>query len=152
MLVGLESQVKHLTSLITLLVDQLVANGQEAREAGLDNVVKVLSVGTIRRFEPERAADGKEALKAGENGTSIVCVEEFGGKVHKVGPSAGEVGLQNALDDRNELLADEGIRVCEKRHEAVSDAGLFLLGDDGCSRGLGRVPRTIDSVLEVDYG
>jgi hypothetical protein len=109
MLVGLESQVKHLASLIALLVNQLIANGQEAREAGLDNVIKVLSVGTIRRFEPESTADGEEALKAGENRTRIVCVEEFGGVVHKVGPSAGEIGLQNALDNGNELLADEDI-------------------------------------------
>lgn len=140
MLIGLEGEVKHLAGLVALLVDELVANGQEAGEAGLDNAIKVLSVGAVGGLEAESAADGEKALEAGEDGAGIVGVEEFGGKVHKVGPSSGKVGLEDALDDGDELLADEGVRVGEEGHETVTDAGLFVLFDDFCGRGLGRVP------------
>jgi hypothetical protein len=44
MLVRLQSKMQHLASLFALLVHQLVANGEQTGEAGLDNLVKVLPV------------------------------------------------------------------------------------------------------------
>lgn len=87
MLVGLEGQVQHLTGLVALLVDQLVADGEQAGEAGLDNLVKVGAVLAVRGLEAERTADGEQTLEAGQDRRGRVCVEQLRGKVHKVGPS-----------------------------------------------------------------
>lgn len=140
-LVGLESQVKHLAGFVALLVDKFIADSQQAGEAGVDNAVKVLSVVTGARLEAECTADSQQALQAGEDGGGAVGVEKLRGEAHKVGPSGGEIGLENALDDGDELLADEGIGVGEQRDEAVSNTTLFLLGYQfaGGDR-FGRVP------------
>lgn len=59
MLIGLQGKVKHLASLIALLVHQLVADSQKSREACLDDLIKVLSVVGIGRLIAEGTADGK---------------------------------------------------------------------------------------------
>lgn len=128
MLVGLESEVKHLTGLVALLVDQLVADGQQTGETGLDNAVKVLPIVAVAGLEAESTADGEQALQAGQNGGGVVGVEQLRGEAHEVGPSTGEIGLEDALDDGDELLADEGVGVGEQGDEAVSNAALFLVG------------------------
>lgn len=63
MLVGLESQVQHLSRLIALLVNELVANREQSREAGLHDLVKVLSVFGVGRLVSESAAQGEQALE-----------------------------------------------------------------------------------------
>lgn len=155
-LVGLEGQVQHLTGLIALLVHQLIADGQQAGEAGLDNVVEMTAVIAVIRLVAESAADGEQTLQTGENRAGGVCVEELEGEVHKPRPSGGEVILKNALEDGDELLADQALGGGEDGQEAVSDACLFVFGDEGGGV-LGRVrvrvvPGAIDTVLYVDDG
>lgn len=62
MSVSLESQVQHLTGLVALLVDKLIADGKEAGEAVVDNLVKVLAVILFGTLVSESSADGQQAL------------------------------------------------------------------------------------------
>lgn len=150
-LVSLKCQVQHLTGLVALLVYQLIADGQQTRKAGFDNLVKVCSIVAVRRLEPKSAANGKETLQTSEDGGRGVCVEQLRGEAHEVWPFGGEVGLEHALDDWDELLAHELVGISEKRHETVSDAVLFLIGYQfACGDGLGGVPGSLDAVLEED--
>jgi hypothetical protein len=74
MLVGLEGQVKHLTSLIALLVHQLVTDGEKTGECRLHNLIKVLSIIAVGRFIAERTADGEQTLQTSKNGTGVIRV------------------------------------------------------------------------------
>jgi hypothetical protein len=143
--------MQHLTGLVALLVDQLIADSEQAGEASLDNLVKVLAVVAVGGLVAEGAADGEQALQAGEHGARAVGVEQLHGVVHKARPFGREVGLQDALEDGDELLADETLGGGEERHEAISNAGLFIFGYQVLVGDLfGRVPGAIDPVLDVD--
>lgn len=48
--------MKHLTSFLAVLTDQLVAYLQEAREAGLDNFLELVLARVLVSLEPIRAA------------------------------------------------------------------------------------------------
>lgn len=142
MLVGLQCQVKHLASLIALLVHQLVADGQQAGEAGLDNLIKVLPIIAVCRLVSKGAANGQQTLQASEDGTGVICVEELEGEVHEPRPAGREIILKDSLEDGDELLADEGLGSSKNRQEAVSHASLLIFGDEG-SGGLGGVPLVV---------
>jgi hypothetical protein len=62
MFIGLQSKVKHLASLIALLVHQLVADGQKTRKACLHDPVKLCPVVAIGRLVTEGAANSEQAL------------------------------------------------------------------------------------------
>lgn len=154
MLVGLESQVQHLASLVTLLVDQLIANSQQPGETCFDDLVKVLAIIGVGRLVAECTADGQQALQTGEDGAGSICVEELQGEVHKLRPSRGEVILKNALKNRDKLSTDEALGGSEDGQQSVSDAGLFVFGDNlrGFARvGVCVVPRSVDSVFDINY-
>lgn len=155
MLVGLQGQVEHLSSLIALLVNQLVADSQKSGEAGFDNLIKMLSIIGIGRLVTESAADGEQALQTSKNGAGAVGVEELESKVHKSGPSCREIILQDALKNGNQLLSNERLRGSQNGQKTVSNSRLLLLRDE--ARGFGRVsigavPRAVDSILDVDDG
>lgn len=61
-LVRLEREVEHLAGLLALLVDELVADGKQTREAELHNLVKVVAVVGLAGAVPVGAADGEQAL------------------------------------------------------------------------------------------
>jgi len=67
MLIGLQGDVKHLGSLVALLVHQLVADDQQTGESSLDDSVKWGSGITIARLEAVGTADGQKALQTGQN-------------------------------------------------------------------------------------
>lgn len=148
--------MKHLASLITLLIHQLVADGQQAGETGLDNFIKVLSIIAVGRFVAESAADGKKTLQASEDGARVIGVEELESEVHEPGPTGREIILKDSLENGDKLLANEAFGGSEDGQKAVSDASLFVFGDE-CSGRLRRValvviPGSIDAVLDVDDG
>lgn len=154
MLVGLQSQVEHLASLVALLVHQLVADGQQSGETRFNDVVKVLAVIGVGRFVTERTADGQQTLQTSEDGAGSICVEKLEGEVHKSRPSRGKVILENALQNRDKLLTDEALGGSENGQQSISDAGLFLFGDElrGFARvGVCVVPRSVDSVFDINY-
>lgn len=91
MLVRLEGDVEHLAGLVALLGDQLVADGQQAGEAGLDDLVEVGAALAVAGLEAVCAADGQQALQTGEDGGGAVGVEQLDGEVHEAGPLVGEV-------------------------------------------------------------
>lgn len=93
MLIGLQGEVQHFTGLIALLIYQLVADGQKAGEAGLDNVIEVDSVVAIGGLVAEGAADGEETLKSSKRRAGIVGVEQLQSKVHEARPSGREIVL-----------------------------------------------------------
>ena len=101
--------MQHLTSLVTLLGHQLVAYGEQPREAGLDDLVEVGSVVTLVGLETICPADGQEALEAGQDRGGIVGVEELDGEVQEARPSLREVITQDSLYYRDKLVADAGL-------------------------------------------
>lgn len=145
--------MQHLTSLVTFLVHQLVTNGQETWEAGLDNLVKVLTIIALGRLVAERAANSQETLQTSQNGAGIIGIQQLQGEVHEARPAAWEIALQNSLQDRNELLANQSLGGGQDGHETVSDASLLIFGYNRFVReGFGMEPRPVDAVLDVDHG
>jgi tRNA splicing endonuclease len=142
MLIGLQSQVKHLTRLIALLVHEFVADSQEAREAGLNNLVEVLSVIAVGGLVAEGTADGKQTLQASEDGARVIRVQKLEGEIHELWPAGWEVILKDSLEDGNELLADEAFGSSKNRQKAVSYTSLLIFRDCG-GGGFGRVPLAI---------
>ncbi len=130
MLVSLQSDMQHLSRLVTLLVDQLVANGQEPGEARGHNLVELRPVRTVARLEPVRAADGQETLKSCQDRARIVDVEQSDGEVHKARPLIGEVEVEDALKDGNELLANQGLGAREDGEQPLSKSGFLIFGYD----------------------
>lgn len=92
-LVSLEREVKHLARLVALLVHQLIADGQHPWEADLDNLVEMHPILALHSLVPEGAADGEQALEAGQDRARVIRVEKLGGEVHEARPSTGKVGL-----------------------------------------------------------
>lgn len=97
MLVGLKGEMQHLSGLVALLRDELVADSKEAGEAGLDDPVKVLTVLAVDALVPKSTAEGQEALETGKDGCRVVDVEELQGEVDEAGPAGREVVLQDTL-------------------------------------------------------
>jgi hypothetical protein len=104
MLVRLESDVKHLASLVTILIHQLAAYCQQPGEAGLNNLIEVSPALGVAGFEAVGAANGEKALQTSQDRSCVVGVEQLEGVVHKRGPSLGEVEVQDTLQDRYELM------------------------------------------------
>lgn len=153
MLVAFESKVKHLASLVTLLIHQLVADGNQTREGVLDNGIEVLSIGAVGVLVSEGTANTQQALQAGQNGAGIIGVQKLVGKIHKARPPAREVALQHPLQHRNELLADGGVCASEDGDETISNARLLIFGYNIFAVDLlGLVPGAIDSVLNINDG
>jgi hypothetical protein len=59
--------VKHLTSLIAFLIHELVANGKQAREAVLNNGIKLGSFLVVVRLVSECSANGQQTLKPSQD-------------------------------------------------------------------------------------
>ena len=95
--------MQHLSGLVAFLVDELVADGEEPGEAGLDDLVEVRPVLAVAGPEAICAADGQQALQACHDGGGIIGVQQLDGEIHKGGPSVGEVVVQDALEDGDEL-------------------------------------------------
>lgn len=74
MLVCLQRDVQHLTSLIALLIHQLVTYGQQPGETGLDDFVEVGAVVAIADLEPIGSADCQQALEASQDRRRIIGV------------------------------------------------------------------------------
>lgn len=151
MLVRLESQMKHLTSLFTFLIHQFIADCEQAREAVLYDCVELGSVCVVVRFVSVCAANGQQALETSKHRAGGIGIQQFRGEVHESGPSAREIVLQHALENRNELLTNSTIRGGKNWHQAVSDAGLLVFSY--CIFAIvGLVPSTIDAVFYVNNG
>jgi hypothetical protein len=112
-LVSLERKVQHLSGLVTLLIDQLIAYREQSRECHLHNLVKVRPVIPVCILEPVCPAYRQQALQACKHRPGIVRVEQLGRVVEEGGPLVGEVIVQDALQYRDELLSDQGGRLCE---------------------------------------
>lgn len=151
-LVSLQSKMKHLARLVALLVHELVADRQQPREAGLDNLVKVLPVVAVSGPITEGATEGEQALQTSQDRARIVGVEKLHGEVDVSRPACGKVALQHALEDGDKLLADERLGAGEEGDEAVSHASLLLLWNRRGLVGLlaRLVPGMVDSVLYID--
>lgn len=67
--------MKHLASLLAFLIDQFIADGEQAGKAVLYNSVKLCSVGIIVRFVSESAADGQQALEPGQHRTRGIGIQ-----------------------------------------------------------------------------
>lgn len=87
MLVGLEGQVQHFASFVTLLVDELVANTQQTREAALNDLVKLCAVIAFGRLITEGPAKSQQALQTSKYGTRLVDVEQVHRVVDEARPS-----------------------------------------------------------------
>lgn len=145
--------MKHLASLIALLRDELVADGQQSGEAGLDNLVEMDSVIAVRRLESVGAADGEKTLQTSQNGGGIVRVQELHSVVHEVGPLLGEIEMQDALEDGDQLLPDQPLRGGHDGQQAVAEARLLIFGDLCVIRVVVRLfPSAIYAVLDIDNG
>jgi len=90
--------MKHLSSLVALLVYQFVTNLLQAREASLNNLVKLIPAGILSPFESVCAASGEETLKASEDRRWVVAVEELQSDVHEAGPLAGKIEVKDTLN------------------------------------------------------
>ena len=86
-LVSLEREMQHLTGLVTLLVDQLIANAEQAREAALDNLVEVSTVIALCCLVSESPAKCQKTLKTSKNGSRLVGVEQLHSEIDKSRPS-----------------------------------------------------------------
>lgn len=128
MFVCLESQVQHLASLVAFLVHQLIADGQESRETGFNNVVEVLSVLALVGLVSESTTYGKETLQTSQRRVRIIGVQQLQGEFQESRPPAGEITLQNALQNGNKLLADEPLGGSQDGHQTVSDPDFFIFG------------------------
>lgn len=145
--------MKHLTSLVALLVYQLVADLEQAGEARLDDLVELGPAAFERPLEAVGTAGYEEALQSSEDGQSIVGVQQAQCDIHEIGPFAGEIEVKDALDSLEQLLSDGTLAGGQNGQYAVPEPGLFILVQDDLIRivvGLG--PAAIRSVLEVDDG
>lgn len=63
----------------------------------------------VTSLETVCTADSQKTLQAGEDGRGFVCVQELDGEIHEGRPFFGEVPVQNALQDGDELWADQAL-------------------------------------------
>lgn len=145
--------MKHLTSLVALLVHQFIADLEQTGEAGLDDFVEFGAAALLGALEAVGTAGHEKTLQAGEDGQGIVGVQQAQCDVHKVGPFAGKVEVEDALDGLEELLSNGTLAGGQNGQYAVPESGLLVLVQDdliGVVVGLG--PAAIRSVLEVNDG
>jgi len=94
-LICLQNNVKHFSSILTHFIHQTLSNNQKSREGCLDDIIKVRS--TLSRFEAEDATNGQKALQACENRGGIVCVEQLDGDAYERRPLFGEIEVKDFL-------------------------------------------------------
>lgn len=150
MLVSFEDNVQHLSSLLAVVVDQLLANNQQAWESRLNDLVEVYS--SITALESVHSADSQKALESSKDAAWIGGVEEVQGDIHELWPFRWEVVVEDLLEGWNELRANWCWGRGEHWEETAAEARLLILryGLDGCLLAWG--PSLGDSVLQVDGG
>lgn len=102
--------MQHLSRLVAVLVHQLVADGQKAREVGLDDLFELYPALAVTGFEPVGTADCQQALQTCLDRRRVIGVEQLHRVVHEGRPSLGEIEVEDALEDRYELVAHQGWR------------------------------------------
>lgn len=153
MLVSLEGNVKHLTSLVALLVHQFIANLKKPGEARLDDFIELGATALLGALEAVGTARHEKALQTSEDGQGIVGVQQAQRNIHKVGPFPGEIEVEDALDGLKKLLSNGTLAGSQNGQYAFPEPGFLVLVQDdliGVVVGLG--PAAIRSVLEVDDG
>lgn len=153
MLVCLEGNVKHLTSLVALLVYQLVADLEQAGEARLDDFVELGPATLQAALETVGTAGYEETLQSSEDRQSIVSMQQAQCDIHEIGPFPGEVEVEDALDGLEQLLSDGTLAGGQNGQYAVPEPGLLILVQDDLIGIVVRLgPAAIRSVLEVNDG
>lgn len=104
MLVSLEDNVQHLSRLLAVVVDQLLANNQQAWKSRLNDLIEVCS--SITALESVHSADSQKALESSKDAAWIGGVEEVQGDIHELWPFCWEVVVEDLLEGWNELRAN----------------------------------------------
>lgn len=144
--------MQHLTSLIALLGYKFIANGQHTGKAGLNNLVEMLSILALNRLVSKSTAYSQQTLETSQDGACIVGVEELHSEVHKSGPAAREVALENTLENGDELLSNKWLGLSQNGNDAIADAGFFIFGYRGLVGLVFDVPSTVDTILDINDG
>ena len=149
MLICLQNNMEHFSSLLTCLIYQALSNKQQSRESQLNDFVEVGSVFT--RFKAVNATNCKKALQTGKNGSSLVGVKQLYSDVYKGGPFFGKVVVKDLLEDGDELLSNLWWGGSQYGQEAFSKPLLLIIGNSFVLWGfLARRPASGDSVLQVN--
>lgn len=147
--IGLHHDAEHLSSLQTLLIDQLLTNAEQLGERVLHNLIKLLSL--LAGLEPIHATDGQQALQACVDCVRIVRAKQLKGEIEEARPLLGEIVLEDLLEKRDQLRADIGRRGGQGRNQSLAETGLLALRDWSALRVVfGRSPSAADTVLQVD--
>lgn len=148
MLISLESEVQHLSSLLARLIQQSGANSKQSWEGRRNNLIKVRPA--IATLVPEHPANGEQALEARKDRRGIIRIEQLHGDIHEAGPFRWEIEVQDLLQDRDELSADLRLRRRQHRQQTISESRLLVLGDRlGRREFLVGRPALGDAVLQV---